>query len=186
MNLSPDIHGHLQENLPGEGCIVDIGCGDGDLLRSLIKPEYMLYGIDPYITANDEDIHFLHGMAENIQLPDTYSDAVIMQCVFSLCDPSRTIRELYRVLKSDGVLLISDLYSNHEDSYISDSELIRNIYRRERLESFFVHDFRLMKFFDETDALKEMTAQIILDGDDDICTIAGMKELRAKKTRYGL
>ena len=60
--LSPDILERLRENLPEKGCIVDIGCGDGDLLRSLTRHEYYLYGVDLFLPAemrDDNGIKFL-------------------------------------------------------------------------------------------------------------------------------
>ncbi len=190
MNLSPDILERLYENLLEQGCIVDVGCGDGFLLRSLPKSEHnILYGIDPCFTdkeTSDDNIRFLRSTAERLPLPSRCADAIIMQCVFSLCEPVQAVRELNRVLKDNGVLLIADLYSNLSDSYFSDNPLICNIYFRRHLEAFFTHTFRMTKFYDETDALKEMFAQIILNGDDEICSVGNLMKLREKKARYGL
>ena len=109
-----------------------------------------------------------------------------MQCVFSLCEPVQAIRELKRVLKENGVLLIADLYSNHSDSYFSDNPLIRNIYLRRNFEAFFNPVFRMTKFYNETDALKAMLAQAILNGDEEICSVINLKKLKVKNVRYGL
>ena len=112
MNLSPNIFERLCKNLPEQGCIVDVGCGDGSFLRSLTESDYnILYGIDPCFTdkaRSDDNIKFLRGTAESLPLPDSFAEAIVMQCVFSLCEPVQTVRELNRVLKENGVLLIAD------------------------------------------------------------------------------
>ena len=66
MKLSPNIPEKLIENLPGRGCIVDVGCGDGSFLRSLPESgNNILYGIDPCFTdkaRSYDNIRFLRGM----------------------------------------------------------------------------------------------------------------------------
>ena len=155
--LSPNILERLRENLPEKGCVIDVGCGDGSLLREISKPQYSLCGVDFLRTEEfSNGIKFFRGSAENLPFSKSFADVVIMQCVFSLCDPVQSIREISRVLKENGSLLVADLFSDDDSGFFPDNSLIRNIYLRGTLEDFFTPTFSITKFFDETDALKKL------------------------------
>ncbi len=62
---------------------------------------------------NYENIEFEHGEIENIPFEDETFDAVTSNCVINLStDKLRTYEEIYRVLKSDGRILISDIVAD--------------------------------------------------------------------------
>ena len=97
-------------------CLLDVGCGDGSTLRWLRerKPQWTLIGADPaYGGASPKDgaIRFLNVPADALGLRDGSVDAVLTECSLSrIEDPVKALREIHRVLKPDGRLLISDMY----------------------------------------------------------------------------
>lgn len=191
MKLSPDITERLLSCLPERGAVLDIGCGRGDLLRTLSGRGFRLWGVDPSfrdgVPKLPEDITLLAGTAEAIPLPGESVDAVVAQCVFSLCRPERAAAEMHRVLKKGGLLLLSDLFSDTMPGRAADSPLLGNIYLRDRLEAYFSGRFRKVRFFDETGAMTGMLMQAIMDGEEVRCVSpADRKLLKALKARYGV
>ncbi|MGQ4891054.1 MAG: class I SAM-dependent methyltransferase [Candidatus Njordarchaeia archaeon] len=107
--------------------VLELGCGPGSLAKMLDCGAY--WGIDPLgsmikIAKSEvkrKNYHFLIGYAESIPLPDNMFDFVL--CSFSFRDfrdMKSALREIYRVLKEDGKLVILDINS--------DSPLIKFLY----------------------------------------------------------
>ena len=106
--------------------VLDIGCGYGHVLASLIdlgaQPNN-LYGIDllpDRIEAARQaypDIHFTCGNAEHLDFPDAHFDLVLLFTVFSsILDDGMAhniAREVRRVLKPGGAVLWYDLRYNN-------------------------------------------------------------------------
>lgn len=192
MEMSPAITDRLTGLLPEQGTILDLGCGDGSLLRSLSGKGYPLLGVDPALQTGDahrqaEDITLLSGTAESIPLPQESVDIVIMQCVFSLCQPKETVAEILRVLKEGGMLLLSDLFSDVSFGQTQTSPLLGAIYRRGQLEAFFLPFFQKKAFFDETPALTQMLLQAMMVGESEQCvSCRDLALLRRIRARYGI
>jgi len=189
MKKSPEITELLRGLLPPEGRIADVGCGDGALLRSLRAPGRRLVGVEPFLpaeAAEEDGILWLRGWGEALPLEDGSADAVILQCVFSLCPPEATAAEVYRVLKPGGTLLLPDLYSEGEELTLTESGLLGRVDRRETLEARFAPRFRREVFRDETGALTGLLAQAILDGEDGVIPCGERLALRRARARYGV
>jgi ubiquinone/menaquinone biosynthesis C-methylase UbiE len=103
--------------------ITDIGCGPGYLLQSVSKefPENKLVGVDiskemvEKAKANfasmgySERIEFRQGVADSLPFEDDTQDFIVS--TFSLhhwADPEVSFKEIYRVLKPGGQMLIFD------------------------------------------------------------------------------
>ena len=59
--------------------------------------------------ANDLNIHFLTGIAEDIQIPDSSIDTIVI--TYTLCtipEPEKALSEIKRVLKTNGKILFSE------------------------------------------------------------------------------
>ncbi len=157
MKKSPDLSEKISSLLSAPACILDVGCGEGTLLKSLQRKGFTMIGVDPACAAENRvygvaaaehadtvpavcaatsetpdtdpeicthtpescgsspaELTFLTGTAETLPVQDHWADVVLMQCVFSLCEPETAVRELKRVLKPGGMLIITDLLSGTE------------------------------------------------------------------------
>jgi len=113
--------------------VVDIGCGTGFLTSQAAKAvgrkgkvigidlsEEMLEKADENMTkiGSMGKVEFKIGDAENIPLEDEIADAVIGNMILHHCpEPKSAIREMARILKTNGRLVLSDL-EEHEEEWL--------------------------------------------------------------------
>ncbi len=99
-------------NLPNEGSVLDLSCGDGKLLKSIhgLKPHLKLFGIDMSDQNLGTYINFQKSQAEAIPFPSKSFDVVI--CSMSLHHyehPEKVLIEINRVINTPGVVYILDI-----------------------------------------------------------------------------
>ena len=101
--------------------ICDLGCGNGELLLNLDNEKYDLYGAD----LSDKRVSRLvsHGInavssrVEKIPFDDRTMDVVsCLECLEHVFDPTMVLKEIERVLKPGGRLLISVPYQANCES----------------------------------------------------------------------
>jgi len=99
------------------GCIVDVGCGTGRLLRAASArwPDAQLVGIDPAARMLAEAARlnrkptFRLASAEMLPLPDASADLVVTSLSFHhWADQRQGVREIARVLRPGGVFCLAD------------------------------------------------------------------------------
>lgn len=117
---------------PGE-YLVDLGSGTGVecfIAAKQVGPAGKIFGIDMSDTMlararsaqfevaqnlGYSNVEFRKGILEEIPLDDTSIDAVISNCVINLSINKRqTFREIFRILKSGGRILISDIINSSD------------------------------------------------------------------------
>lgn len=93
--------------------VLDIGCGDGTVLKEINKKGAIIYGVEP----SEEFINkakelnptgiIKEGIAENIPFSDEMFDVVISTWALQTCfDLPKALSECARVLKKDGVFVL--------------------------------------------------------------------------------
>jgi SAM-dependent methyltransferase len=108
---------HLQlvgrEILPyrGEGRILDVGCGPGKLLRVLRERGWDAYGVDfsavAVAEARQQGLKVELGDLFRAQYENRFFDVVLFNhSLEHMFRPLEMLREAYRILKSDGELVI--------------------------------------------------------------------------------
>lgn len=96
--------------------VLDVACGTGVLAREA----YLRTGTTGYVAGLDPDLGMLavardscpsvdwrQGTAESMPFPDALFDAVVSQFGLMFMDRGRAIREMLRVLKPDGRLVVA-------------------------------------------------------------------------------
>ena len=110
----------LRELLPLQGAtVIDVGCGDGWLVRSLTRQGAHVTGIEvsPKHLAHAQaikpvgDEHYMQGVAEDLPIPTRSTDIVIFFNSLHHVDQTgllKALRESARVLKPGGILFVSE------------------------------------------------------------------------------
>lgn len=95
--------------------VLDAGCADGSFLDKMTKfyPEAEFYGIDCYFKAikygKNKYPHLKLKVADVHKLPfkDKFFDLIILaETLEHVVDPIRAMKELKRILKDDGIILV--------------------------------------------------------------------------------
>ncbi|MGZ9086329.1 MAG: class I SAM-dependent methyltransferase [Rhodoplanes sp.] len=110
----------IEEMLPLKGAsVVDVGCGDGWLVRSMTRKGAHVTGVEvsPKHLAHAQQIppagdeHYIQGIAEDLPIPTRSVDIVIFfNSLHHVDEPGlfKALREAARVLKSGGILFVSE------------------------------------------------------------------------------
>lgn len=101
--------------------VLDIGCGSGLLYRELGGPSFngSYLGMDWSISALPRGLggaghYFICGDASNLPLRSTFDLIVLSEVLYYLPNPEATVRDLRKMLRATGLLLIS-IYQPPED-----------------------------------------------------------------------
>ena len=97
--------------------ILDLGCGSGRTVEWLLEKGYLAEGLDASAVLIEEGLTRSSGLPIRVgnsdRLPylDQMFDAVLLECTFTVFHFREvTLKEIYRVLKPDGKLIICDFY----------------------------------------------------------------------------
>ena len=156
--------------------VLDVGAGDGAAMEYLAKmhPDWSITGLDPEPPQGGR-LPIQEGYAENIPAEDGSLDLVLMECSLSKCgDPEKALLEVRRVLKPDGKLLLSDMYSglSEEELHALDlpdgtGGLMGRLETAEMIWSRITEaGFLALRMEDCSENLGDWVAQTIMDGED--------------------
>ena len=156
--------------------VLDAACGEGYGTYLLSQNAAHVTGLDisseaivhAKLTYVKENISFVQGSIENLPLPDQSVDVVISFETIEHVDESaqkRFLQEIKRVLKSDGLLIMStpDKYIYSERPKYKNSFHIREFYKNEYYEF-------LKQFFNKVDIYNQSfeVASFILNNQSDV------------------
>lgn len=91
-----------------EAPLLDVGCGDGLLVRELCAANVNAFGLDPWAERLGLDRErFRCGTASRIPWPDAAFGTICALDVLEHVDDRAALHELYRVLRPGGALLVA-------------------------------------------------------------------------------
>lgn len=113
--------------LPTQWTVADLGCGTGnaaELLAPLVRRVVAVDQSPPMLQAARKrlarfpNVEFVEGGLEAIPLPPASVDAAVCLLVLHhLPDPSRACREMARIIRPGGVVLIADMVDHDRAEY---------------------------------------------------------------------
>ena len=102
----------LKQHYPNGGRIIEVGSGLGYLLRSFKEDGWDVQGIDPWqatsaFTRSEHGFETIPTILEDAAIPDASADVVVLLHVIEhVPDPIATLKEINRVLKPGGHLVM--------------------------------------------------------------------------------
>jgi ubiquinone/menaquinone biosynthesis C-methylase UbiE len=139
-------------DLTNDDLLLDVGCGTGAASRAASAATRLVVGVDlsaemirraAELASGVENVRFLIADSEQLPFEDGAFTAVLCSNSFHhYPDPSRAVREMARVLASDGRLVIGDACADLPTARIADAVLRRiepghvRLYRSSELGSF--------------------------------------------------
>ena len=110
--------------------VADIGAGPGFLSKSLSDHGAIVDAVEPsedfieiakeYI-GNDDRISFTKGTAEKTDLADSTYDIVIVMRSWQWFDSDKAAKEMKRILKPDGILIVADIGFKASNKMVKES-----------------------------------------------------------------
>lgn len=109
-----------EENIKPSDWVLDIGCGTGQT-AAFIAGQYECHvtGIDNHplmiskakerINHDNKHLNIMEGDVQNLYFPNHSFDLIISESVIVFTDIPKTLKELSRVLKSDGSLIMIEM-----------------------------------------------------------------------------
>lgn len=151
-------------SFPAKAKLIDLGCGSGASVNYVReKYGFETFGLDKNYTSTQLQKSIFESPAEAIPFGNETMDGVLMECSFSLMDNQKTVlSECYRVLKTGGYLLISDMYARGEAVLLKGC--LGRLDTQETLVKFIENNgFKIELFEDYSPHLNAMWGQLIFD-----------------------
>ena len=202
LNPSPDalIFAALRRAVPEAETLLDVACGRGDRLRALAAefPSLRLSGADAdaEMAARAAEAcpaaEIAAADAAALPFAPASFDAVLCECSFSLFpDMAGAAREITRVLRPGGALLLGDLYARADADAalaVPANGMVRTVCGRGRMEALFAAaGLTAEEFSDSSGDLAQLLGQMLFDGTLCDCLPAeALRRMKEWRTGYGL
>lgn len=162
-------------HFPAGAKVLDVGCGVGATVEHLINHHQLTaVGVDPSPLllesgrARRPDLPLIEAAGENLPFIDGAMDGVFAECTLSVMENAdQALAEFFRVLKSGGQLVVSDLYARNPEGVGDLRQLPMNscltgaMAKQELLDKLEAHGFEVVLWEDHSRLLAELTAQLI-------------------------
>lgn len=163
--------------------VLDLACGSGATV-AFLEDTFGIKATGTDLVPGQESAQIIRASAQALPFEDESFEGVICECSFGLFEqPEKVLREVARVLRPGGRLMLSDLYSRTVSAQLAGEA--NRLYTQAEVEGLLAaQGFALMLFEDHSDALKQMVGQRIMDGGAEAfyaglgTSYAAMKKLR--------
>lgn len=161
--------------LPGAR-VLDVGCARGATVERLVSLyQLQAIGLDPsevlleYGRTMNPGLNLIRGRGEELPFPSNHMEGVFAECALSVMeDLDLVLREIFRVLKLGGGLVVNDVYARNPDGLAPLRELkldscIRRALSKEQLMNMLVDQgFKIVNWSDHTPLLTQLTVNLIM------------------------
>ena len=161
--------------LPGAR-VLDVGCGSGATVEHLVSVfNLQAIGLDPSEVLlesgrkKNPGLNLIRGLGEDLPFPVNDMDGVFAECTLSVMEAlDQVIKEIFRVLKPGGWLVINDVYARNPDGLKLLQELnfdscIRRALPKEQLINKLIEQgFNIVNWSDHTNLLTQLTVNLIM------------------------
>lgn len=162
-------------DLPAQAHILDLGCGTGSTVDSLLEVGFRAVGLDRSELLlqtgkmSAPALPVLCGWSKSLPLVSGQFDAILAECSLStMSDLDAVLAECWRVLRPGGRLSVSDLYVRNPEGLPALRALPFSCGMREALTQaeltaqLRAHGFEIVAWEDHSETLKTIAAQMIL------------------------
>lgn len=177
-----------------QSSVLDIGCGYGESIKLLVD-NYgaRVAGLEPDEMRRQKardlnpGVEILAATGEEMPFADQSFDLVLAECSASLfSNIDLAFAQIYRVLKPQGRLILTDVYARGEEDIRADG-LLRNLYSEQQFRDFLsAAGFSVRLVEDCGGILKSMLLELIFEyGRDKAYQMIGLDCCLAKQARLG-
>ena len=151
--------------------VLDAGCGMGATLRYLAQTRRLTaVGVDSSAAmlaaarSHSRETPLVNAALEKLPFVDASFDRVICECVLSQTDVTSVLAELQRVVRMDGLLLVTDLFRRPvAPSLAADPATIDQLATREQTETMLKDaGFTMEHWEDRTRELQHLAVRLIM------------------------